>query len=77
MENKFKSYLKDCNLRHYTFHQIRHSFATHCIEIGFEVKSLSEILGHSTVNITLNRYVHSSFELKRVNMNKLQESFVY
>lgn len=77
MENKFKSYLKECDLKHYTFHQLRHSFATRCIEIGFEVKCLSEILGHSTVNITLNRYVHSSFELKRVNMNKLQESFVY
>lgn len=77
MENKFKTYLKECNLKNYTFHQIRHRFATHCIEIGFEVKSLSEILGHSNVNITLNRYVHSSFELKRINMNKLQESFVY
>lgn len=39
--------------------------------IGFEIKSLSEILGHASVNITLNRYVHSSFELKRFNMSKL------
>ena len=75
MENRFKKYLKECNLKKYTFHQLRHSFATYCIEIGFDIKSLSEILGHSNVNVTLNRYVHSSFELKRVNMNKLEARF--
>lgn len=77
MENRFKKYLKECNIKKYTFHQLRHSFATHCMEIGFDIKSLSEILGHSSVNITLNRYVHSSFELKRVNMNKLEVKFAY
>ena len=41
------------------------------MEVGFEIKSLSEILGHSTTTITLERYVHSSMELKRDNMNKL------
>lgn len=75
MENKFKKCLKKCGLSDYNFHQLRHRFATHCIEVGFEIKSLSEILGHSNVNITLNRYVHSSLETKRFNMNKLQENF--
>ena len=50
---------------------IGYTFATRCVEVGFEIKSLSEILGHASVNITLNRYVHSSFELKRFNMSKL------
>lgn len=50
---------------------IGYTFATRCVEVGFEIKSLSEILGHASVNITLNRYVHSSFELKRSNMSKL------
>lgn len=53
------------------FHALRHTFATRCIELGFDVKSLSEILGHATVNITLNRYVHPSMELKQQNMQKL------
>lgn len=75
MENKFKKCLRECGLGDYNFHQLRHRFATHCIEVGFEIKSLSEILGHSNVNITLNRYVHSSLETKRFNMNKLQEDF--
>lgn len=75
MENKFKTCLKKCGLCDYNFHQLRHRFATYCIAVGFEIKSLSEILGHSNVNITLNRYVHSSLEIKRFNMNKLQENF--
>ena len=54
-----------------TPHCLRHTFATRCVEVGFEIKSLSEILGHANVNITLNRYVHSSLELKHINMNKL------
>ncbi|MBQ8741605.1 MAG: tyrosine-type recombinase/integrase, partial [Clostridia bacterium] len=53
------------------FHCLRHTFATRCIESGFDIKSLSEILGHSDVKTTLNRYVHSSFELKQINMQKL------
>ena len=53
------------------FHTLRHTFATRCVEVGFEIKSLSEILGHSTPKITLERYVHSSMELKRDNMNRL------
>ena len=77
LQNRFKVYLKECGLKNMTFHQLRHSFATCCVELGFEVKSLSEILGHSSVNITLNRYVHSSLELKRDNINKLQEALIY
>lgn len=39
--------------------------------MGFDVKSLSEILGHASVSITMNRYVHPSMELKRENMQRL------
>ena len=46
-------------------------FATQAVEVGFEIKTLSEILGHSTTTVTLDRYVHSSLELKRANMCKL------
>ena len=52
-------------------HMIRHTFATRCVEAGFNVKTLSEILGHSSVKITLDKYVHSSMQLKRKNMDKL------
>ena len=71
MQNHFKAYMKKSGIKAANFHSLRHTFATRCVEIGFELKSLSEILGHANVNITLNRYVHSSFDLKYNNMNKL------
>lgn len=66
-----EKYTKACNIEGVHFHALRHTFATRCVEVGFEIKSLSEILGHSSPRITLERYVHSSIELKRENMNKL------
>lgn len=53
MQNRFKSYVKECNVEPANFHVLRHTFATRCVEVGFEVKSLSEVLGHANVNITL------------------------
>jgi len=75
MQNRFKGYVKESGIDSANFHALRHTFATRCIEVGFEIKSLSEVLGHANVNITLNRYVHPSFELKRSNMNKLVSKY--
>lgn len=72
MQQKFEKYIKDCNLPKTNFHALRHTFATRCVEAGFDIKSLSEILGHTDVKTTLNKYVHSSFELKQRNMELLQ-----
>lgn len=71
LQYKLKQYTEACGLEGVHFHTLRHTFATRCIEVDFDLKSLSEILGHSSPRITLERYVHSSFELKRNNMNKL------
>lgn len=71
LQNRLKKYGKECGIDDLRFHMLRHTFATRCVEVGFEIKSLSEILGHATPKITLDRYVHSSIELKRSNMNKL------
>ena len=71
MERHFDKVLKHIDMEHINFHALRHTFATRCVEMDFDVKSLSEILGHANVNITLNRYVHPTMELKRRNMQKL------
>lgn len=55
------------------FHSLRHTFATRAIECGMDIKTLSEILGHKSATITLNRYVHSLMEHKKKMMNKLGE----
>lgn len=71
MQYRFKALLSKTGLRDTNFHSLRHIFATNCIEVGFDVKTLSEILGHSSVEITLNRYVHSSMERKKQCMKLL------
>lgn len=75
MQYYFKKILKKCKIEDASFHTLRHTFATRCVEVGFDIKSLSEILGHANVNITLDRYVHPSMKLKRENMGKLSELF--
>lgn len=72
LQNHFKSYVQLAQIEHTNYHALRHTFATRCVEIGFEIKSLSEILGHSSVRITLDKYVHSSIDLKKKNMEKLE-----
>ncbi len=57
------------------FHVLRHTFATNCVESGMDVKSLSELLGHSDVKITLNRYVHPSLEMKRSQLESLDSIY--
>ncbi len=69
----FKKILQQCKIPQTNFHTLRHTFATRCVELGFDIKTLSEILGHSNINITLNRYVHPSFDLKKQNMNKINK----
>lgn len=74
-QNHFKKYLEQINAPSYNFHILRHTFATNCIDSGMDVKSLSEILGHSNVQITLNRYVHPSMDTKRKYINALSADY--
>lgn len=74
-QNHFKKYLRIINAPDYNFHILRHTFATNCIDNGMDIKSLSEILGHSDVQITLNRYVHPSIDTKRKYINALSADY--
>lgn len=68
---EFKKILKKCRIKSYKFHQLRHTFSCNCIEVGMDIKSLSEILGHSSVKITLDKYVHSNFKTQKKYLEKL------
>lgn len=68
----FKRKIKKLHLPEVTVHSLRHSFATKCIELGFDYNCLSEILGHSSPSTTMNLYVHSKIEYKKECMNKIQ-----
>lgn len=70
--NQYKKILKKLDLQNYSFHALRHTFATRCIENGCDPKTLSEILGHASVQITLERYVHPNYENKVRVINQLK-----
>ena len=58
------------------FHSLRHTFATQAIENGIDYKTVSEILGHASVGITLNLYVHPDLEYKKECLNKIFNNLV-
>ena len=70
-QKTFERILKKLNIKYRNFHSLRHTFATRALELGMDVKSLSEILGHKNAMITLNRYTHSLLSYKIEMMNKL------
>ncbi len=69
--NHYKKVLASLNITNYTLHDLRHTFATSCIELGIDPKTLMELLGHSNVTTTLNIYVHSSIDAKRSIVDQL------
>ncbi|MBQ8662552.1 MAG: site-specific integrase [Eubacterium sp.] len=71
-EYRYHKLLKKAGITDVNFHALRHTFATRCIQAGVDIKSLSEVLGHSNTSITLNIYVHSSMEMKRAQLEKLK-----
>ena len=71
MQYRYKKILKSAEIETHNFHKLRHTFATNCAEKGFDTKTLSMILGHSTVNLTLNRYIHPDITHERKMMNSM------
>lgn len=78
-QKTFKDYydrlLKDADIGHFTFHALRHTFATRALERGMDYKTLSAILGHYSVAFTMDTYVHSMDEHKRHEMDKMDDMF--
>lgn len=70
-EYRYHKKLSEYDIPDTNFHTLRHTFATRCVEKNVDTKTLSEILGHSNVSITLNYYVHPSFESKRNQLEKI------
>ena len=70
-QRNFDVMLQKLGIPHRGFHALRHTFATRAIECGMDVKTLSEILGHKSSTITLNRYAHSLLGHKKDMMDKL------
>lgn len=61
----YTNFLIKHNIQYLNFHCIRHSFATRLIENGADYKCVSELLGHTSINTTMNMYVHPNLKQKR------------
>jgi len=71
MQYRYKKILKSVEIENHNFHKLRHTFATNCAEKGFDIKTLSVVLGHSSVNLTLSRYIHPDRFHERKLMNSI------
>lgn len=63
--NHFNRLIGELDIPKLKFHSLRHSFATRCIESRCDTKTVSLLLGHSSVNTTLNLYVHPNMDHKK------------
>lgn len=71
--NYFKKIIDEVGIPQIKFHGLRHSFATRCIEGKCDYKTVSVILGHSSISTTLNLYVHPNLEQKKRCINQMSK----
>ena len=75
----FKDYygqiLSLAGLRHFTFHALRHTFASRAVEQGMDMKTLSTILGHYSVAFTMDTYAHVLNDHKRDSMALMEDLY--
>lgn len=69
MQYRYKKILMSAEVGNHNYHKLRHTFATNCVEHRFDIKTLSTVLGHSSISLTLNRYVHPDFIYQRKMIN--------
>ena len=72
--NYYNSLMKKLDIPKLKYHGLRHSFATRCIEAGCDYKTVSVLLGHSSISTTLNLYVHPNMEQKKHCITKMFKS---
>lgn len=74
--NYYKRLMEKLDIPKLKCHGLRHSFATRCIEVGCDYKTVSVLLGHSNISTTLNLYVHPNMEQKKLCIDKVFKSLV-
>ena len=72
-DQMLKLYCKFSGMPNFSAHCLRHTFATRCVEAGMDYKTLQELMGHSSIRITMDTYVHIDNESKREGIEKLEK----
>ncbi|OJG75810.1 hypothetical protein RV12_GL000149 [Enterococcus quebecensis] len=73
---RFKSAVKKAGIPDVHFHILRHTFATRCIEMGTDIASLSRLLGHTSVKMTLDIYTDSMLESRKKIVQRLDQLMI-
>ena len=74
LSKKFRYFLQENNLKHIRFHDLRHSHVTMLIDAKVPIKVISERVGHSNVNTTLNIYSHALREMDQEASDKISDT---
>ena len=74
VRKRLSDILKRAGCKHIRFHDLRHSFATMALENGIDIKTLAEILGHTTVATTINTYTHSTEKMQAAAAQKIDRA---
>lgn len=75
VEYRFRKLLEQAGIRQVHFHTLRHTFATRCMEMGVDITTLSRLLGHTSVKMTLDIYTDSVMEQRRNAVHMLSRLF--
>lgn len=71
----YEKMLAAAELPHFKYHALRHTFASRALEQGMDYKTLSSILGHTSVAFTMDTYAHVLEDFKQEQMAKLEGLF--
>lgn len=74
VKKSFKTALKKVGIEDFTFHDLRHTFASHLVMNGVDLMTIKELLGHKDIKMTM-RYAHLSPDHKRLAVQKLESVY--
>ena len=76
VEHRFSRVLESAGIETHRFHDLRHTFTVESLRAGVDVKTVSEMLGHSSVSFTLDVYGHVTDQMKEESANRM-ERFIH
>ena len=75
VRKSFDALLKKCGIIDFKFHDMRHTFASHLVMSGIDIKTVQELMGHKSIEMTL-RYSHLSPDHKKKAVDILARNLV-
>ncbi len=70
-----KILINEFNIKDISTHSLRHTFGTRCAECDIKEVAIQRIMGHSSINATLDNYVDVSEKLKESELEKVYSYF--